>query len=47
MAGKGTHGVFFRELRPEQLASLRKKIGLKEWEDGNEDATTDPTSPKV
>ncbi|KAI0699819.1 ubiquitin-conjugating enzyme/RWD-like protein [Cytidiella melzeri] len=33
MAGKGSHGMLFRELKPDQLASLRKQLGLKEWQD--------------
>ncbi|EIW61329.1 UBC-like protein [Trametes versicolor FP-101664 SS1] len=33
MAGKGTHSMQFRELRAEQLASLRAKLGLHDWED--------------
>ena len=33
MAGKGSHGITFRELKPEQLAALRTKLGLREWED--------------
>ena len=33
MAGKGTHEMLFKELRPEQLAALRTKLGLTEWED--------------
>lgn len=31
MAGKGSHGMLFRELKPDQLASLRNQLGLKEW----------------
>lgn len=33
MAGKGTHGMLFKELKPEQLSAMRAKLGLKEWED--------------
>lgn len=33
MAGKGSHGMLFRELPPEQLAGLRLKVGLKEWDE--------------
>ncbi|GBE79617.1 putative protein crossbronx [Sparassis crispa] len=33
MAGKGTHSIQFRELKPEQLATLRARVGLKEWDD--------------
>jgi hypothetical protein len=33
MAGKGSHGMLFRELKPDQLAALRKQLGLKEWLD--------------
>ncbi|KAH9951712.1 UBC-like protein [Amylocystis lapponica] len=33
MAGKGPHGMLFRELKPEQLATLRAKLGLQEWDD--------------
>lgn len=32
MAGKGAHSMQFKELKPEQLSSLRAKIGLKEWD---------------
>ncbi|GJE84164.1 UBC-like protein [Phanerochaete sordida] len=35
MAGKGTHEMLFKELKPDQLAALRARIGLKEWEDPN------------
>ncbi|KIP08312.1 hypothetical protein PHLGIDRAFT_23558 [Phlebiopsis gigantea 11061_1 CR5-6] len=31
MAGKGTHGMPFRELAPEQLAAVRAQVGLREW----------------
>ena len=31
MAGKGVHSMLFRELKPEQLVSLRKKVGVEEW----------------
>ncbi|KAI0347214.1 UBC-like protein [Trametopsis cervina] len=33
MAGKGSHGMLFRELKSEQLDTLRKQLGLKEWDD--------------
>lgn len=33
MIGKGTHTMQFRELKDEQLESLRKKLGLVEWDD--------------
>ncbi|KAI0682565.1 ubiquitin-conjugating enzyme/RWD-like protein [Cytidiella melzeri] len=33
MTGKGSHGMLFCELKPDQLASLRKQLGLKEWQD--------------
>lgn len=33
MAGKGSHGMLFRELNLDQLSTLRNKLGLKEWED--------------
>lgn len=33
MAGKGSHGMLFRELKSDQLSALRKQLGLKEWED--------------
>ncbi|KAI0638041.1 UBC-like protein [Trametes polyzona] len=33
MAGKGSHSMQFRELRTEQLDSLRKRLGLQDWED--------------
>ncbi|KAK7696001.1 hypothetical protein QCA50_000641 [Cerrena zonata] len=32
MAGKGTHSIQFRELKPEKLETLRKHIGIREWE---------------
>jgi hypothetical protein len=40
MAGKGTHEMLFKELKPEQLSALRTRLGLKEWEDPR------PTPPK-
>jgi len=33
MAGKGSHGIVFRELKPDQLKSLREKLGLQEWDE--------------
>jgi hypothetical protein len=33
MAGKGTHGVAFKELKHDQLDAIRKKIGLRDWGD--------------
>ncbi|KAI9001423.1 UBC-like protein [Trametes punicea] len=33
MAGKGSHSMQFKELKPDQLAALRKKYGLQDWED--------------
>ncbi|KAI0684777.1 UBC-like protein [Cytidiella melzeri] len=33
MAGKGSHGMLFCKLKPDQLASLCKQLGLKEWQD--------------
>ena len=33
MAGKGTHGIAFKELKQDQLDAIRKKIGLRDWED--------------
>ncbi|KAI0353511.1 UBC-like protein [Trametes cingulata] len=33
MAGKGSHSMQFKELKPEQLDALRKKLGLQDWED--------------
>ena len=33
MAGKGSHGMLFRELKPEQLAMTRRQLGLKEWKE--------------
>ncbi|KAF9652216.1 UBC-like protein [Thelephora ganbajun] len=33
MAGKGTHGIAFKELKPDQLDAIRKKIGLRDWDD--------------
>ncbi|CAL1700996.1 unnamed protein product [Somion occarium] len=35
MAGKGSHSIQFRELKPDKLAALRKQIGLHEWETNN------------
>ncbi|OCH90970.1 UBC-like protein [Obba rivulosa] len=35
MAGKSSHGITFRELKPEQLSALRTKFGLREWEDSS------------
>ncbi|KAI0080882.1 UBC-like protein [Panus rudis PR-1116 ss-1] len=31
MAGKGSHSIHFRELKPDKLAALRKQYGLSEW----------------
>lgn len=45
MAGKGAHSILFRELKSEQLGSLRRKIGLEEWE--NRQADTDEDSKTV
>ncbi|KAI0650297.1 UBC-like protein [Trametes meyenii] len=36
MAGKGSHSMQFKELKPEQLDSLRKRFGLQDWEDVTE-----------
>ncbi|PSR90678.1 hypothetical protein PHLCEN_2v4827 [Hermanssonia centrifuga] len=36
MAGKGSHSMLFRELKPEHLSSLRKQLGLSEWVDSAE-----------
>ncbi|KAJ8456617.1 hypothetical protein ONZ51_g12013 [Trametes cubensis] len=33
MAGKGSHSMQFKELKPDQLDALRKKLGLQDWED--------------
>lgn len=33
MAGKGSHGIAFRELKEEQIDAMRARIGLREWED--------------
>ena len=33
MAGKGTHSMQFKELKPEQLDALRQKLGLQDWEE--------------
>ncbi|KAA1466478.1 UBC-like protein [Dentipellis sp. KUC8613] len=34
MANKGPHhGIVFKELKPEQSAALRTKLGLQEWDD--------------
>ncbi|KAI0796801.1 UBC-like protein [Abortiporus biennis] len=41
MAGKGSHDITFKELKPEQLDSLRKKLGLTEWEDVSVDNASD------
>ena len=45
MAGKGTHGMLFRELPPEHLAGLRTRVGLKEW-DEDEHAENDKEKTK-
>ena len=34
MAGKGAHSMLFRELKPDQLSGLRKKVGVEEWDEG-------------
>ena len=31
MAGKGQHAMQFRELKSEQLDTLRSKLGLHDW----------------
>ncbi|KAI0677104.1 UBC-like protein [Trametes maxima] len=36
MAGKGSHSMQFKELKPDQLDSLRKRLGLQDWEDVTE-----------
>ena len=33
MAGKGSHSMQFKELKPEQLGALRAKLGLRDWDD--------------
>jgi hypothetical protein len=33
MAGKGSHGITFRELKQDQIDAVRSKIGLREWDD--------------
>lgn len=33
MAGKGSHGIAFRELKEEQIDAMRARVGLREWED--------------
>ncbi|KAI0723153.1 UBC-like protein [Earliella scabrosa] len=33
MAGKGTHSMQFKELKPDQLAALRAKLGLQDWDE--------------
>lgn len=33
MAGKGPHGMLFRDLKSEQLSALRKKLGLQDWDE--------------
>ena len=33
MAGKGSHSIHFRELKPDHLTSLRQKLGLTDWSD--------------
>ncbi|KAI0698527.1 UBC-like protein [Cerioporus squamosus] len=32
MAGKGSHSMQFKELKPEQLSALRAKLGLQDWD---------------
>jgi hypothetical protein len=33
MTGKHRDGMLFRELKPQQSAALRTKLGLSEWDD--------------
>ncbi|KAM5540376.1 hypothetical protein V8D89_005834 [Ganoderma adspersum] len=33
MAGKGSHSMQFKELKPEQLSALRTRLGIQDWED--------------
>lgn len=33
MAGKGSHSMQFKEIKPEQLNALRTKLGLYDWEE--------------
>ena len=33
MAGKGSHSMQFKELKPEQLNALRTRLGIQDWED--------------
>lgn len=33
MAGKGLHGMLFRDLKTEQLTNLRNSLGLQDWDD--------------
>jgi len=33
MNGKHRDGMLFRELKPQQSAALRKKLGLREWDE--------------
>jgi len=35
MPGRSRDGMPFRELKPEQLSTLRSKIGLQEWDHGS------------
>ncbi|THH32756.1 hypothetical protein EUX98_g1468 [Antrodiella citrinella] len=38
MAGKGSHSIHFRELKPDHLAALRQQLGLKDWNEDTEAA---------
>ncbi len=33
MAGKGSHSMQFKELKPDQLSALRTRLGIQDWED--------------
>lgn len=33
MAGKGSHGMLFRDLKSEPLSLLRETLGLQDWDD--------------
>jgi hypothetical protein len=39
MTGKHRDGMMFRELKPQQSAALRMKLGLGEWESRDRNPT--------
>ena len=44
MAGKGAHSMLFRELKPDQLSGLRKRVGMEEWDEESKVADEDSKS---